>query len=69
MQALRRLRTRLHTRYFPSDSLSLRGVPSLEGVTPLYDRKPVWWARWTYPLVCANILVTSVHSHLFLLVL
>ncbi|KAH8103461.1 hypothetical protein BXZ70DRAFT_1055473 [Cristinia sonorae] len=46
-------------RWFPSDSLSRKGIPSLEAVKPLYNRKPVWWTRWTYPLVCVNIVVTA----------
>lgn len=39
-------------------SLRLQGIESLESYTPLYDRKPPWWTRWTYFLVAADIITT-----------
>ncbi|TCD69416.1 hypothetical protein EIP91_007763 [Steccherinum ochraceum] len=59
MKSLRSRATRFRAKWLPSDSLSQKGIPSLRSVKPLYERRPVWWTRWTYPLVCANLIVTA----------
>lgn len=51
------LRQRLRRR---PESLRHQGVASLDGASTLYDRTPGWWAKWTYTLVCADLIMTFV---------
>lgn len=44
------------------DSLLLQGVGPLDAYKPVYDRKPPWSARWTYPIIFAQIGVRYVLS-------
>ena len=37
----------------------------LKRATPLYERRPPWWARFTYTLVLADMLVTCVPFRAF----
>jgi hypothetical protein len=43
------------------ESLLLQGVgPTLDAYKPVYERTPPWSARWTYPIIFAQIGVRCV---------
>ncbi len=46
------------------ESLLLQGVASLDAFKPVYERSPPWSARWTYPIILAQIGVRCVRYHL-----
>ena len=63
MQALRTaVRSFLQKRASAETSLLRQGVDpaALRGLKPFYDRKLPLWSRYTYTLVCLNVIVTFV---------
>ena len=63
MQALRTaVRSFLQKRASVETSLLRQGVDpaALRGLKPFYERKLPLWSRYTYTLVCLNVIVTFV---------
>ncbi|KAI0087088.1 hypothetical protein BDY19DRAFT_1073734 [Irpex rosettiformis] len=49
------------------ESLLLQGVgPTLDAYKPVYERKPPWSARWTYPIIFAQIGVSCALTELII---
>ncbi|KAI0688472.1 hypothetical protein BC835DRAFT_1284626 [Cytidiella melzeri] len=49
------------------ESLLLQGVgPTLEAYKPVYERKPPWSARWTYPIIFCQIAVSCALTELIM---
>lgn len=55
MSIFHRLRLAIARR---QDLLDGQGVASLRNVTPLFEAKPRWTNKWTFPLVCTQLIVS-----------